>query len=368
LRIIVDYRPALRERTGVGEYVHELARALAAVSGSDRIVAFSSSWKDRLDGSALTGIEPVDARIPVKVLNWAWHRLAWPPVERLTGPADVAHSAHPLLMPSRRAAQVITIHDLDFLEHPERTEREIRRDYPTLAREHARRADLTVVSSQHTAAQVSRLFGVEEERIVLCPAGAPSWAPRPAAPESGYFLFVGTLEPRKNIGALLAAYTRLLDRLPAAPPLHLAGRAIAASASWLASIQRPPLKGHVVHLGYIPASGKRDLYAGALALVVPSLYEGFGLTALEAMTVGVPVIASRRGSLPEVLGDAALFVDPDNERSIADAMWRMATDPATAKALGNAGRARAGAFSWTRSAEVLRKAYDGAVRRRQERW
>jgi glycosyltransferase involved in cell wall biosynthesis len=370
LRIILDYRPALRERTGVGEYVHELARALVAVTArrpDDRVVAFSSSWKDRFVAADLPGIEAVDSRVPVRLLNYAWHRVGWPPVEALAGRADIAHSAHPLLMPARAAAQVVTIHDLDFVHHPERTDREIRRDYPRFACEHARRADLVVVSSQLTAAEVTRVFGVQDENVVLCPAGAPAWAPREATSAPEYFLFVGTLEPRKNLGALLAAYTRLLDRLPGAPPLHIAGKALQSSSGWLEQIDRPPLKGHVVHLGYVPPARKQQLYAGALALVIPSLHEGFGLTALEAMTAGVPVIASRRGSLPEVLGEAALFVDPEDERSIADALWAVVMDPGRARALADAGRARAGAFSWTRSAEVLRQAYEVARRRRRER-
>ncbi len=370
MRIILDYRPALRERTGVGEYVHELARALVEVTRArpdDRVVVFSSSWKDRLEAADLPGVEAVDARVPVRVLNCAWHRAGWPPIEALAGPADIAHSAHPLLMPARRAAQVITIHDLDFLSHPERTQREIRRHYPRFAREHAQRADLVVVSSQVTAAEVTRVLGVPDERVALVPAGAPAWEPRAQTPVSGYFLFIGTLEPRKNIGALLAAYTRLLDRLPGAPPLHLAGKILDSSAAWLARIGRPPLKDRVVQLGYVSPPQKRQLYEGALALLIPSLHEGFGLTALEAMTAGVPVIASRRGSLPEVLGDAALFVDPEDEQSIAHAMWRLATDSALGRALAEAGRARAGAFSWTRSAEALRRAYDAALRRRRER-
>ena len=360
----------MRERTGVGEYVHELARALAAVTRGrpeDRVVAFSSSWKDRFLPEDLPGVETVDARIPVRVLNYAWHRAGWPPVEALAGRADIAHSAHPLLMPARAAAQVVTIHDLDFLDHPERTAREIRHDYPRFAREHARRADLVVVSSHATAAEVTRAFGVPEDHVVLCPAGAPAWEARAAAPVPGYFLFVGTLEPRKNVGALLAAYTRLLDRLPGAPPLQLAGKAPESSAGWLEQIARPPLRERVAHLGYVAPSRKRQLYEGALALVIPSLHEGFGLTALEAMTVGVPVIASRRGSLPEVLGDAALFVDPEDDRSIADAMWAVAADASRARALADAGRARARAFSWAQSAETLRRAYDAALRRRRER-
>lgn len=366
MRIVLDYRPALRQRTGVGEYVHELTRALAA-SGRDDIVAFSSSWKDRLDPALLPGIRTVDVRVPVRVLNAAWHRLEWPPIEQFAGGTDVAHSAHPLLMPAADAVQAITIHDLDFLEHAERTTREIRRDYPALARSHAERADLVVVSSAHTAALVSRNFAVPDERLVLCPAGAPNWSSRPERMRGEYVLFVGTLEPRKNVGALLGAYERLIARMPDAPPLHLAGKAAEAAAGWLARAAQPPLAGRVRHLGYVEPDARQRLYTRAAVLVIPSLYEGFGLTALEAMTIGVPVIAANRGSLPEVVGDAAILVEPTDEEGLAAALQAVLTDRETAGMLAAAGRRRSAAFSWRASAALLRDAYARAIERRRAR-
>jgi len=164
VRALIDYRPALRERSGVGEYTHELARALLAAyppGGANaplELVLFSSSWKDRFVPTAdLAGAAAIDRRIPVSVLNFAWHRLGWPAAETLAGGAfDIAHSSHPLLMPARAAAQVVTIHDLNFLSHPERTRAEVRRDYPALVGDHARRADAILVSSAFAAGDVER--------------------------------------------------------------------------------------------------------------------------------------------------------------------------------------------------------------------
>ena len=206
MRVLIDYRPALRERSGVGEHTHQLVTALLAAypaAGPSRaleLTLFSSSWKDRLTPSPdLAGAAIVDRRVPVRLLNLAWHRLGWPPAETLAGGAfDVVHSPHPLLLPARAAAQVITIHDLNFLTHPERTRAEIRRDYPALARDHAHRAGAVLVPSAYTAGEVERRLGVPRDRIAICPPGAPDWTPRPAAPKDGYVLFFSTLEPRKK--------------------------------------------------------------------------------------------------------------------------------------------------------------------------
>ena len=356
VRILLDYRPALRERTGVGEYAHEMAAALARrLTPSDQLVLFSSSWKDRLPASAPPGTH-VDVRVPVRVLNTLWHRIGAPAVERFSGPVDVAHAFHPLLIPTRRAAQVVTIHDLDFLDHPERTRREIRRDYPALAAAHARRAAAVVAVSAFTAAEVERRLGVPRERIVVCGSGAPAWRPRPAPAPRGPILFMGTLEPRKNVGALLQAYAELLNG-PEPPPLCLVGGATDAAAGWLRAMDEPPLAGRVRHLGYVADDRRYDLYAQASMLVLPSHLEGFGIPVLEAMTVGVPVIVSNRGALPEVAGDAAQIVEPEDVSGLAAAMRRYLDDPSAAAAATTRGFARARAYSWDASAATLMKLY-----------
>jgi glycosyltransferase involved in cell wall biosynthesis len=300
----------------------------------------------------------VDLRVPVRLLNAAWHRLAWPPVDRFAGPIDIAHSLHPLLMPARRAHQVVTIHDLDFLDHPERTRGEIRRDYAELAPSHAQRAAAIVTVSAFTSSEIQRRLSVPAERIVICSPGAPPWPARPAPPLNGPILFMGTLEPRKNVGALLRAYGALRRQMPNAPELWLAGGATAASADWLRAIDQPPLAGHVKHLGYIPGDRRYDLYAQASMLVLPSHLEGFGIPALEAMTVGVPVIVSNRGALPEVTGGAAQVVEPDDPDGIADAMRRYLEDPggAASRAIAQ-GLARARHYSWDGSAATLLARY-----------
>lgn len=379
VRILIDYRPALRERSGVGEYTHQLANALAdrgRRTGKDQpgeepieLTIFSSSWKDRLR-STLEGVDAVDRRIPVAVLNLAWHRLGWPPVEALTGRTyEVVHSLHPLLLPSRSAAQVVTIHDLHFLTHPERTRAEIRRDYPPLVRAHAHRADAIVVPSRFTASEVEQRLKVPAVRISVCPPGAPDWQPRPAppAPGEGYILFLGTLEPRKNVRLLVDAYEQLLARRSDMPRLLLAGRAGAEARDLLDRIARPPLAGHVEHVGYVQPDDRQGVYAGALMLVLPSYEEGFGIPALEAMTAGVPVIVARAGALPEVVGEAGVVTDPEDADALSAAMERMLDDEPFAASCAAKGVLRSREFTWPATADAVLNAYQAAMVGRRER-
>ncbi len=303
------------------------------------------------------------------VLNFLWHRLEWPPVERLTGKTyDVVQSAHPLLTPTVGAAQVVTIHDLDFLAHPERTQAEIRRDYPTLVHRHAARADKILVPSRYTLSQIERQLSVSAERVAVCPPGAPGWTARSVGPLTGYLLFMGTLEPRKNVGTLLDAYERLLaDPALSSPPLLLAGAARPDAAEWLRRVAEPPLAGRVSHRGYIAPADREALYRGAVALVVPSLDEGFGIPVLEAMTAGVPVVAANRGALPEVLAGAGILVDPLDSADLAQGLRRITTDHALAEACTARGIARARDFDWAVTADRVYEAYLDAVTHRQRR-
>jgi glycosyltransferase involved in cell wall biosynthesis len=390
VRILLDYRPALRARTGVGEFVHELARALTAsgTGAADRLTLFTASWRDRPDPAlraTLGATAVVDWRIPVRALAWAWNRLEWPPIEWLAGVADVVHSQSPLLIPSTDAASLITIHDLHFLSHPEHSDAEIRRDFPGLVRDHARRADHVIVSSRFVAADVKFRLDVPEERITVCSPGAPTWAadvrrrrrdPHGDPPRTqrtlnerktgAPILFLGTLEPRKNIGGLLKAYGILRSRRSDAPALVLAGGVRDSVRPILAEAQASAIGAHIQLPGYVTDTEKQRLYHEASMLVLPSFDEGFGLPVLEAMACGVPVVVSTGGSLPEVCGDAAAPVDPEDADGLAREMARL-LDPDAAADATSRGLAQAATYSWTECARQARAAYAAALAARQLR-
>ncbi|MEZ5293416.1 MAG: glycosyltransferase family 1 protein [Vicinamibacterales bacterium] len=374
VRVLVDYRPALRARTGIGEYVHELTRALAAAPpAGSTVTAFSSSWRDRVDetlGQAAPGVRVIDRRVPVRALTWAWHRLAWPPVEAFAGDVDVVHSPTPLRVPARRAAQVVTVFDLHFLAEPDAGADAVRRDFVALARRHVTTADHVIAGSAYAAGLVATTLGVPPEKVTTTPLGAPAWAAgvrsmRGQAP-GRTLLVIGTLEPRKNLGLVLDAYARLRERRADAPPLVVAGRVAAGGAAWADRAARPPLIGHVKMMGYVDDATRLRLYADARAVLVPSLDEGFGLPALEAMACGVPVVVSPAGALPEVVGTAGIVAPLDAPEAWADAIEGL-LDEARAGALGARGLVRAAGFSWATTAAATWNAYRLAMAARAER-
>ena len=165
--------------------------------------------------------------------------------------------------------------------------------------------------SYYTKGTIQDRLGVPPDRIIVCSPGAPPWTAREEPPPGGPILFVGTVEPRKNIPGLLGAYAALVGDDPSMPDLVIAGRAPSGLGLDL-TIDGVSIEGRVQVPGYVDDARRLSLYRAASMLVLPSFDEGFGLPVLEAMTLGVPVVAANRGSLPEVLGGAGILVDPDD--------------------------------------------------------
>jgi glycosyltransferase involved in cell wall biosynthesis len=254
---------------------------------------------------------------------------------------DVLH--HPLPARARtRTPQVVTVHDLAFVRVPECFNRRFRAAARRRHRIAARAAGAVVVPSEATAADARSRWGVDP---VVAPHG-PGQAPLSDRGEARHFLYVGDAEPRKNLPRLLAAYARYREQAAADPlPLVLAGRA---------EVRAPGVRRE-------PRPDLAELHRHAAALVIPSLHEGFGLPALEAMHAGTPVLAARTAGLAEVCGDAARFCDPRDPESIAAALAELAATPPLREELRRRGVARAAHFSWRRSAEAHLRAYERAV-------
>lgn len=356
----LDFRPALSRATGVGRYFQGLVAGLTRIDHENDYVLFSSSWKQRARAeSRPANFRLVDRRVPVRVLNALWHRVGAPPLDWLAGAAlDVAHSPTPLIVPSTRGRSIITIHDLFFMDHPEATESEIRRDYTSLVRTHARRADAIMANSQTTADEIVEKLDVASENIRVVHAGLDErFLARENVHEKkdDYVLTVATLEPRKNLPVLLEAVS-VLKKRGWEGRLRIAGGSGLDTVRVDETIDRLDLGGAVEILGYVDGDALPALYQRARAVVMPSRWEGFGLPLLEAMASEAPLVVSDIPVHHEVAGDAALFAEARDANAFADAIEKL-DDESLRTTLVARGRERVSQFSWDASARKAVELY-----------
>jgi glycosyltransferase involved in cell wall biosynthesis len=344
----------------VGVYIGALSTSLPRLDPESRFTLFTSSLRERWTTRAgLPNVDVVDLRLPVRVLNFSWNRLSWPPIETLCGREfDLVHSPHALLTPVLRARRIISIHDLFFLKHPELTRGEVRRDYAPLVREHAAKADGIICPSEHTAREVERFLHVSREKICVTPYGVDP-AFREVPPKDrveallrrlglsrGGILYVGSEDKRKNLGALIGAYRTFAERMQDPPALVMVGASRAFETGSATSGPR------IASVGYLATSEIRALMSVSQCLILVSLAEGFGFPVVEAMAAGLPVVCSRGSSLEEVAGGAAELVDdPLDQDSIVASLARVLDDPARAAKLSAAGLERSREFDWDRTAQ-----------------
>lgn len=358
---LTHYRPG-----GIARYMTQLATTLPALD-PEQAYAVLQMWKQ----TAELGL-PGNAR-RVNVYTPAHHRL-----ERLAlageiavhtrGRAALVHSMDFIPPVSFGWRTVITIHDLTFLHYPQFLTRAARRYYNGQIRVAVRQADLILADSHATRADIHALLGVDASKTRTVHLGVDARFQPPGADtvraftaryglRRGYLLFVGTFEPRKNVATLIQAYAELRKTLPAAPVLVLAGARGWLYEETLALVDKHHLTEHVRWLENVPDIDLPALYAAAQALILPSHYEGFGLPVLEAMACGTPTIIAERASLPEIGGDAALMIDPDDPATLTRALRRVLTDDSLHATLAQRGLVRARHFTWQRCAVETLAAY-----------
>jgi glycosyltransferase involved in cell wall biosynthesis len=342
VRVLLDTTLARRAPlSGTSIYLAELVRALRALQGVEVLEV-----ANRRRGAAGGG--PA-ASVRNALSDQLWAAVMLPRLARRAA-ADVIHHPLPAHSPGARVPQVITVHDLAFARLPRHFDRRFRAFATVAHRRAARRADAVVCVSETTAADVRELWGVPADRIVVAAHGPGQELPDPAAQERSYFLYVGDDEPRKDLATLLEAHHRHRASTSRPAELVVAGAAEIA-APGVRIVRRPD-----------PAR-LAQLYGGALALVHPALYEGFGMTPLEAMRMGTPVIAAAAPGVSEVCGDAARYVEPRDPGALAAAMAELASSPERRRELVERGRRRAARYSWEASARRHLDAYSLVHRR-----
>ncbi len=346
-------RAALGRHTGTETYAYHLIRAMAPLAARDLRLRLYTHRSPRPAGWPDTPF--VETRVIPFPRLWTHLRLS---AELARRPPDVLFvPAHvlPLYCP---VPAVVTVHDLGYRYYPEAHTPFQRRYLDWTTRRHARLARRLIADSAATRDDLLRHYRADPARIrvvhlgvnpALRPVADPSPVRRKYGLHNDYLLYLGTLQPRKNLLRLLDAFAQVSDRFPV--DLVLAGGKGWLYESIFARARELGLGDRVRFPGYIPEADKAALLSGATAFVFPSLYEGFGLPVLEAMACGTPTLIANASSLPEIAGDAALRVDPLRVESIAGGLARLLADPALRRSLAEKGLRRVRQFSWHRAAE-----------------
>lgn len=361
LRILVDVTTWAPGRTGVGLYTERLLQAWLQLGTGDTLYAASNIGFDDLGDAAMPRVGP---RFPVRAV---WLQTAVPAqIARIRPDFAFFPNYMAPLLPT--CPYVVTVHDLAVFLYPETftfKKRVLQRALlPTLVRN----AAAVLTPSEATRRDVLRLLPSDPRRVVAVPlAAGDSFATRPGADEiareraalhlpARYLLAVGTLEPRKNLPRLIRAFERIAARFP---DVHLV---VAGGRGWRdesirATLGDSKVKDRIHAVGYVSPEALRVLYAEALVLCYPSLYEGFGLPVAEAMAMATPVLTSRGSSLDEVAAGAALAVDPLSVDELAAALERLLSDEALRADLSRRGLTRAAELSWKSTALRTREVF-----------
>jgi len=374
LSVAFDATPLLGRPTGVGAFC---AGALEGLAGRDDVAmtAFAVSWRRRhgIDALVPTGVHAGSRPMPARPLHAAWGRGGFPPVEWFVGPADVVHGSNFVVPPTSSAARVVTVHDLTVVRFPELC------DAPTLAYPRLIRRAVADGAWIHTpsafvAEEVVDLFGVDPGRVRAVHHGVPDIlgtipstqsteheTPLALPPGCGrYVLAIGTVEPRKDYPLLVEAFGAVAAAHPDVALVIVGGDGWGADA-FDEALRRSTVRSRVVRPGYLDGSELADVLRGATVLAYPSRYEGFGFPPLQAMAVGVPVVATSAGAVPEVVGDAAWLVPPGDEDALAARLVEALDGGDRVEAMIDRGHHHVQGFSWEACAAGLSHLYRDAA-------
>ncbi len=362
LRVAVDAVPLVDTRTGVGRFVDETVTRLARRADlSLTAYGWAPGGKEAMEAAVPAGVRVAAMPMAGPQFRFLWRRVPFPPIELVTGPVDVVHGPNFVVPPAVRAGELVTVHDLTILRYPELCTPDTLQ-FPSLLERSLRRGAWVHTVSHHVADEVVEILGADPARVVTIPNGVtpvPEGDPADGHRLAGadrYVLALGTVEPRKDLPRLVAAFDLVADD---DPELRLV---VAGPEGWGAerfdgAVARARHRDRVVRLGWVSDHDRAALLRGAAVYAYPSIYEGFGLPPLEAMSADTPVVTTTAGAIPEVVGDAAVLVPPRDVDALAGALRRVLDDDALADELRRRGRTRAAGYSWDETAEALVRLY-----------
>jgi len=366
MKIALELQPCAGQISGIGHYTYQLASRVFQL-GQDSVQGnyFNFRMKSpKLSDLGLEGNVEYNPLLPYGAYRRMWDYLPIPYRVMFT-PADVTHFFNYIVPPGVNGKVIDTVFDLTYLKFPETMNASNLKRLQKGMMRSLDRSDLIVTDSEFVKGEIVRELGFDADRIeVVYPSAVEEAAVQLPQTylkekwglETPYILYLGTIEPRKNINRLIQAYAKVARELEQPPRLVLAG-----GKGWKADetyrLAEETLPGQILFTGYLTAQEKKLMYQHASLFVFPSLYEGFGIPVLEAMRYGIPVVCANTSSLPEVAGDCARLVDPMDVNDIAAGMLELLADPARAALLSERGKVGAERFSWDRSAEKLMQIY-----------
>lgn len=378
MRIAFNATALLSPLTGIGQYSHHLAKGLAASVGVDAEFFYGAYWSKDVRSIPLPAAASLLPWIRSNVpFSYALRRVVQK--NRFASHArrerfDIYHEPNILPLPFD-GVTVTTVHDLSWIRFPQMHPVVRVRAMNKYFEPGLKRASLILTDSEFVKRELMEVFGVQPELIVPVPLGVePLFRPqsavetlpvlsRHALQHGQYLLAVGTLEPRKNLQVALQAFMQLPPSMRKHYPLVLVGMTGWHTSALEAQMAPMIRAGEVRQLGYLSREDLATVIAGALTLIYPSIYEGFGLPPLEAMACGVPVIAADVSSLPEVVGDTGVLINPHDAEAVAQAIQRLVTDSATRGRLSAMALARSKEFTWDRCVTQTLGAYQQALNR-----
>lgn len=375
-RIAIDYTPAHEQGGGIGRYVRELTSALSQIDSQTiyKLFVLGAQFND-LPQPPNKNFIWKPTRFTPKWSARLWHRARLPfPIDYFTGSIDVFHATDFVLPPTLPTTKtLLTVHDLSFIRVPDTASPPLKAYLDNVVPRSVKKADHILADSQATKNDLIDLYNTPTSKITVLLSGVDQRFNMITDTNSleqtqikyglinkRYILSVGTVQPRKNYSRIIRALARLRQQ---GLDIHYA---IAGGKGWLEdemyqTIEKMHLQDFVHILGFVDDDDLPALYTGAECLVITSLYEGFGLPILEAMSCGTPVITSNLSSLPEVAGNACLLVDPLDVNAITDATHSILSDHTKRTQLVEAGYQQVKNFTWERSAIHLKSIYDGLL-------